>query len=108
MKIIIDRDRWARGYKNHPAMLLNKNGNMCCLGFCAVQLFGFSPEEIRGKSTLYPWMEAKENKKTYETLQKIQVEFMNVNDKPKIRDLDREKKLQNMFSKQLGIEVKFK
>lgn len=108
MKLIINREKWARGYKNHPAMLLNKKGNMCCLGFCATQLFGFSLKEIKGKSMLYPWMEAKENKKTYEILQKIQLEFMNVNDKFKISDLDREKKLQNMFNKQLGIEVEFK
>lgn len=42
MKFTVDRTRWARQDNEGPYMgepaLLNEQGNMCCLGFCAYQM----------------------------------------------------------------------
>ena len=52
MKLIIDRDRWARGnfrgkIKSEEVICLRHsfNKSMCCLGFYALQC-GYSEEEI--------------------------------------------------------------
>lgn len=46
MKLTIDRDKWARGGNNGAAALLNDDGNMCCLGFLAIEL-GLSAAQIK-------------------------------------------------------------
>ena len=43
-KLIIDRKKWRRGFKNETR-LLNENG-MCCLGFDALNE-GFTESDIR-------------------------------------------------------------
>ncbi len=40
-KLVIDRERWARGMPTVPRtanFLLGRDGTMCCLGFCMAQL----------------------------------------------------------------------
>lgn len=46
--LVIDRNRWARGKKNGLSSLLNDDGNMCCLGFAALQITGLSETDIQG------------------------------------------------------------
>lgn len=45
-KLIIDRNTWARGGQNGSAALLNKEGNMCCLGF-ACERQGIPKAELK-------------------------------------------------------------
>lgn len=47
MKLVIDRLKWARGGMNGPPMLLNSDGNMCCLGFAAIEC-GLKDSDILG------------------------------------------------------------
>ena len=47
MKLLIDRLRWARGGNNGNAALLNEDGNMCCLGFLAIEM-GLTRDDIDG------------------------------------------------------------
>jgi len=47
--VTIDRLKWARGGINGSPRLLNKDGNMCCLGFACNQLFRVAPETMFGK-----------------------------------------------------------
>jgi len=44
----IDREKWCRGGNNGPSCLLNERGNMCCLGFGAIQITGLDPSDIKG------------------------------------------------------------
>lgn len=46
-KLVIDRSKWARGGVNGDAMLLNSQGNMCCLGFACLAV-GLSTHDISG------------------------------------------------------------
>lgn len=45
-KLIIDRNTWTRGGQNGSAALLNKEGNMCCLGF-ACERQGIPKAELK-------------------------------------------------------------
>lgn len=45
MQLVIDRTKWARGGINGSSMLLNDEGNMCCLGFAAIAV-GLSEDDI--------------------------------------------------------------
>lgn len=47
MKLEIDRLTWARGGMNGTSLLLNVDGNMCCLGFAAIEC-GLKAEDILG------------------------------------------------------------
>ena len=44
-KLVIDRSKWARGGEGGDAALLNRRGNMCCLGFACIAA-GFNWDEI--------------------------------------------------------------
>jgi hypothetical protein len=44
----IDREIWSRGNLNGPAKLLNKQGNMCCLGFAANQISKKGRDQLLG------------------------------------------------------------
>ncbi len=46
--LVIDRQKWARGKSNGVSALLNSDGNMCCLGFAAIQITGLTPDQIEG------------------------------------------------------------
>ena len=46
--LTIDRSKWARGKNNGLSALLNDDGNMCCLGFAAIQITGLTPDDIQG------------------------------------------------------------
>ena len=46
--LIIDRKKWARGGNGGLSSLLNDDGNMCCLGFAAIQITGLTEEQIQG------------------------------------------------------------
>ncbi len=46
--LTIDRLKWARGKNNGVSALLNPDGNMCCLGFAALQITGLTEEQIAG------------------------------------------------------------
>jgi len=46
--LTIQRDKWARGKNNGLSALLNDDGNMCCMGFAAIQITGLTPDQIRG------------------------------------------------------------
>lgn len=49
MKVVVKRSKWFRGQGTHGSLLLNSKGQMCCLGFAALQL-GFKEEEIKGQA----------------------------------------------------------
>lgn len=52
-KVVIDRSKWLNAYTRYtlgPSVLLNQNGNMCCLGFvCAAE--GISTEDMLHRIT---------------------------------------------------------
>lgn len=51
VKVTIERSRWLRGEgSTESALLREKDGKMCCLGFVAIAL-GRTPEQIKGQSS---------------------------------------------------------
>lgn len=45
MHFKVDRSKWVRGGMGGDAAMLNNEGNMSCLGHCALQL-GWKPEDL--------------------------------------------------------------
>lgn len=131
MKLTIVRSKWLRG-KPTNSMLLNCNGDMCCLGFLSIAQ-GFTEQEIKGVQTPADLIDrgtksiddfSEDTKflvrKSFisdeESEEPITSEYfinsdvccalMQTNDSPSITDKEREEMLTYYFSDQ-DIEVEF-
>lgn len=114
-KFTINRAKWYRGRGYQGSCLLNEVGMMCCMGMWAL-FIGCDPKDIKGVTTI-------------DTIQKVSKEINNVlnefrilqkssdpscfprsiyelNDRPEINDLEREKELTRRFLAN-GYEVEF-
>jgi hypothetical protein len=113
-KFTVRRSKWARGREGGDAKLLNKQGNMCCLGFAACQISRIpkkkllnagTPEEVfKGESFLTD-IERYDGEISIcdNTLTETAI---GINDSLTLTDEDREKQLKALFRKH-GVIVKF-
>lgn len=116
--LTINRKRWARGGKNGEAALLNRESNMCCLGF-ACRAIGFSKNDI--KDEFSPKGLANISLSACERLDKLVVsgpdgnvwrnsedtaKAIIINDSGDISDKMREYRLKPIL-RRLGFDVKF-
>jgi hypothetical protein len=121
--LTIDRKKWVRGDIGGESRLLNKQGNMCCLGF-ACKALGFresaidditSPESLTAM-VYKPALRIEKlgkliGSRVYEKTVLIEnsedcQSAMNINDDDKISEEDREAQLKPILKK-LGFSVKF-
>lgn len=114
MKVVIQRERWARGGINGTSSLLNELDCMCCLGFAAKQIGGFRDDEIRDQSS-HPKGQMwdgelrfldDEPEHDYMNDGRIADRFIRINDSRGYREERREDVLTEEFAKH-GIELEF-
>lgn len=125
MDFKVDRNKWVRGGKKKfgEPSLLNKQGNMCCLGFCMIQC-GFVPADIRNQdlpkdaARKYEKKNAKQltipgdrlvwrddyDKRIHDT--ELSLAAANVNDDSLISDVERELRLKDIFA-EAGHSIEF-
>ena len=111
--LTIARAKWARGGYNGNAALLNKDGNMCCLGF-ACRAAGFSAKAIKGHGEPQDLRDASgQPTRVAKKLGALVVcngqfveDAISINDNDRISDKMREHKLKPIL-KRLGFAVKF-
>jgi len=118
-KFTVKREQWLRGGGSFDSELRNAEGKMCCLGFCALQVFDYDPSDIEGVA--YPheiddgleeyilrndW----EKVFTLESEESDAVRYLDaiagVNDSKLLSDDEREEKLTSLFH-DAGIEIEF-
>lgn len=108
-KVIIDRSKWLNAYTRFtlgPSFMLDRNGNMCCLGFvCAAE--GVRAEDLLDKIT-----PRYVNKAPYallyygdrESLAETAIEY---NDNPQLTTVGRENALKLIFASEGTYELEF-
>ena len=108
--LVIDRKKWVRGDKGGETGLLNEGGNMCCLGFGALQCGGFSSGDIEGEggpgclSRRWTKFSCRRGGELYNTI--LSENLVLVNDTETISEEHREKQITSLF-KQADINVTF-
>lgn len=127
-QVVIDRATWRSGddgehatcyhqYGDHPmTRLLDKHGNMCCLGFACKQLAGLSDADILdacGPASVGPhairklqYLRRNSAGGVKAVATKLTSEAMNINDHHELTREEREDKLIKIFRKN-GVELKF-
>lgn len=110
IKLTIDRARWACGGKNGEPMLLNRDGNMCCLGFlgavCGIPLEEMdgrgSPADVRKYADRYP-QDIRPDQFADSDFASILMDF---NDSPNLPNSGREQSITEMMSS-VNVSVEF-
>lgn len=113
---IIKRSKWARGCMNGDSMMLNYQGNKCCLGFFAMSN-GAKPDTLRNQPG--PRHVAEDHPKALKLRDRLSGlllkrggnnrlcrQIMILNDDCAVKEGDRETKLTKMFAK-IGWKPKF-
>lgn len=120
-KLTITRKQWLRG-TGQGVLLHTLSGKMCCLGFCALQIFDSTQEQIRGLALPYefgewsfgnsiweevfssagPLAELDKNPKAFDYIDEI----AQVNDSTELSGDERETELTKLFL-DIGVEVEF-
>ena len=114
MKFTVKRSKWVRGGLNTkygPTYLLNKEGNMCCLGFVCKKL-GASKDELFRVG--FPSFIQSSHKiaKTFQELlpdldgKVFEDEAASINDDPLLKSNTREARLKKLFRSR-GHEIVF-
>lgn len=108
-KLTIDRGRWANGGNTgRPAvgttMLLNEQGNMCCLGF-ACNAAGVPKDHLKGLGIPSQLIRSLHSL-ALDQIASIEYEAISLNDSPDAHPMTREAQLKRLFSR-VGIELKF-
>ena len=109
-KVTITRRKWVRGGKKGDPRLLNKQGNMCCLGFACNQLedipmadlkYEYYPKNIKNtkdKKNLL-WIKNKHHSGTiYTTNTELSIQGAHINDLQGITEIEREYRLKDLFA----------
>lgn len=122
MKFKVDRSRWVNGsnrISRGESLLLNRQGNMCCLGFCMLQLGAKDaqiknaitpasifrldiPEKITEKIKSEGFIEYKIRAKNSE----LAIDAVEINDSSDLDKNEREEALAKLFKKH-GHEIEF-
>ena len=112
MKVTIDRSKWRRGDTGSgDTQLLNKEGYMCCLGFCALAA-GLTEEQIINRATPRQVPVRGEWELFWQALNGLSVstkltrEAVYLNDTHSMTDEKREKELIKLLG-EAGVEVSF-
>lgn len=109
---IIDKSKWVFGGRLNRkrlglSRLLNDEGNMCCLGQCALQDGAkdleneLTPSNVRGQLPRDNWMVNEVGNDSG-----LADEAMCINDSPALTQREREKRLREVFRK-AGHRIKF-
>ena len=107
----IYKDKWVRGngyFKGNDfgsSALLNKEGNMCCLGFLG-EACGISRARMLNLTSPF-YVDDDHSNHNYPDVVKDWSEFILVNDNKKLTDRQRQDRLRRMF-KNIGYKVSFK
>lgn len=110
-ELVIDRRTWLRG-NTRPSTLRNEKGEMCCLGFRALQC-GYGAETIKFRSTPRSLINSDDVKRGFELLVDTKRfrnsvfadDAMNINDAG-ISETEREVELIKLFANN-GIALTF-
>ena len=112
-KFTIFRKNWARGDRDKPNLLLDKEGNMCCLGFAA-ESAGCSRKDLlntAGPTGLLHRENIKITGLTYRgsnrSATQICISLICTNDNSFLSDEERENRITKLFKK-LDVDVEFK
>lgn len=113
MKLTIDRTKWLRGEgTGNSALLREKDGKMCCVGFYCLAL-GKTKEEISERKwplktwPEFAWLVRQEDtlrRPNDETCDNNGVTLWKLNDNPEVEN--REARIAEAFAKN-GVEVEF-
>lgn len=105
--LVIDRERWIRGYSTMPLLLRKDDGKMCCLGFLA-KACGADDLQIQG-------ITSPQHTKFIEWPTEILIDgsnslltqfLMAINDDVSLLENDRESKIVDLMTK-IGVTVTF-
>ncbi len=106
----VNRRRWARGGKKGEAMLLNGDGNSCCIGFACRQT-GAGSRDIKGRYTpgflRKPLPGLSRNRGGRIVSLSWVLQAADVNDDRNLTDAEREAKLQKL-ARSAGHDFEFR
>jgi len=106
-KFTVKREEWLRG--TTPSFLRNKKGKMCCLGFCALQLFNYIPQDIENVGMPHEFDTDENYAETWGSLESDDehlYQISHTNDSYDLSDDEREEELTELFL-DVGIKIEF-
>lgn len=98
-KVVINRKRWLRGKGSIESLLRTFKGEMCCVGFIAMQRHKASIKDILECADLECC-----SKEKLVSLNDTYCEMYSINDDENISDKEREKELKK-YCKKAGLDI---